>query len=119
MPSRQGGPGSARRPTPRQSAPPLPQTEQARQDAQQLAMIQQQQSALAARVAQMNEDMRYVVATSRYPSAADARAAAPLAAAELARLEKAIDAAYEIFQEVRTNYADTPTAEQARGEILV
>ena len=46
-------------------------------------------------------------------------AAPPLAAAELARLEKAIDAAYKIFQEVRTKYADTPTAEQARGEVLV
>ena len=42
-----------------------------------------------------------------------------MAAAELARLEKAIDAAYKIFQEVHTKYADTPTAEQARGEILV
>ena len=37
----------------------------------------------------------------------------------MARLEKAIDAAYKIFQEVRTKYADTPTAEQARGEVLV
>ena len=69
----------------------------------------------------MGENMRYVV--TNQPTVQGTRqapvAAAPLAAAELARLEKAIDAAYKIFQAVRTNYADTPTAQQARGEILV
>ena len=69
-----------------------------------------------------NENMRV---RGRQPAAGPwhatqvAVAVAPLAAAELARLEKAIDAAYKIFQEVRTKYADTPTAQQARGEILV
>ena len=107
------------------AAAPPPQSAQARQDAQQLAMIQQQQANINARIAQMSDvnGTRYVV-PNQYPSVQQAvrpqpGPVAPLAAAELARLEKAIDAGYKIFQEVRTKYADTPTAEQARGEILV
>ncbi len=46
-------------------------------------------------------------------------AIALLSKAELARQEKAIAAAYEIFQNLRKDHPDTPTAVQARGEILV
>lgn len=38
---------------------------------------------------------------------------------ELARQQLAIDAAYDLFKTVRTRYPDTPTAQQARGEMLV
>ncbi len=38
---------------------------------------------------------------------------------ELARQEKAIAAAYEIFLSIRKNYPHTPTARQARAEIMV
>ena len=38
---------------------------------------------------------------------------------ELARQDKALTAAYEIFQSIRKDYPNTPTAEQARGEIMV
>ena len=99
-----------------------PQSEQARHDSQLLAMIQRQEYSRSARVAQLNENMRYVVANQ--PQAQGIQqtpvvAAAPLSAAELTRLEKSINAAYTIFQEVRKKYADAPTAEQARGEIMV
>ncbi|MCH9002425.1 MAG: tetratricopeptide repeat protein, partial [Planctomycetes bacterium] len=42
-----------------------------------------------------------------------------LSDAEIARREKAFDAAYKIFQSIRKNYSDSPTAEQARGEIMM
>jgi TolA-binding protein len=42
-----------------------------------------------------------------------------LSDAELARQDKALAAAYAIFQAIRKNHPNTPTAEQARGEILV
>jgi len=104
-------------------AEPLPQTDQARHDSQLLAMIQQQESGRSARIAQMSENMRYTVANQPPAQGIQQQhvpvAVAPLAAAELARLEKAIDAAYKIFHEVGTKYADTPTAQQARGEVLV
>ncbi len=106
-------------------AEPLPQTEQAKHDSQLLAMIQQQESGRSARIAQMPENLRYTVANQ--PTVQQGTQSwqpviltvTPLAAAELARLEKAIDAAYKIFQEVSAKYAETPTAQQARGEVLV
>lgn len=39
--------------------------------------------------------------------------------AEFARREKAIGAAYEIFQGIRKKYPGTPTADQARAEVFV
>jgi len=42
-----------------------------------------------------------------------------LSDAELARQQKAVDAAYKIFQAIRRDYPQRPTASQARGEILV
>ncbi len=99
-----------------------PQSEQARHDSQLLAMIQRQEYSRSARVAQLNENLRYVVANQPQPQGiqqASAAAAPPLSAAELTRLQTSIDAAYTIFQEVRKKYADAPTAEQARGDILV
>jgi len=42
-----------------------------------------------------------------------------LSEAELARRETAIDAAYAIFQAIRSDYPDRPTAEAAREEIIV
>ncbi|MDP6636331.1 MAG: tetratricopeptide repeat protein [Phycisphaerae bacterium] len=42
-----------------------------------------------------------------------------LSDAEIARQEKFLLLAYEVFQSIRTKYAQTPTADQARGEIMV
>jgi len=42
-----------------------------------------------------------------------------LSEAELQRQETALNAAYAILQNIRKNHPHTPTAEQARGEILV
>ncbi|MGD0899900.1 MAG: tetratricopeptide repeat protein, partial [Thermoguttaceae bacterium] len=103
---------------------PMPQTDQAKQDTQLLAMIQQQESSRSARVAQLRDQTRFVAvqpgAQGQVQQAAQAQAApSPLSEAELSRLDKAIAAAYGIFQDIRKKYADTPTAAQARGEILV
>ncbi|MHC4717475.1 MAG: tetratricopeptide repeat protein, partial [Planctomycetota bacterium] len=42
-----------------------------------------------------------------------------LSDAEIARQEKALAAAYDIFKAIRVKYAATPTAEQARAEIMI
>jgi TolA-binding protein len=105
---------------------------EAQRDSQLLAMIQQQERQRSSRVAQLgqnwsvngnevlNQDQaqqmgqvpaqQYVVRAPAVPVLSDA---------ELARLEKALDAAYAIFQGIRKNYADSPTAQQARAEIFV
>jgi TolA-binding protein len=111
---------------------PPPQTEQAKNDANLLAMIQRQESSRSARVAQLRDKAQYVAANQAavQPAAQEELqqmqqavpqppAPPPLSEAELARLQKAIDAAYTIFQDIRKRDAETPTAVQARGEILV
>jgi tetratricopeptide (TPR) repeat protein len=105
-------------------AQPPPQSDQAKQDTQLLAMIQQQESSRSARVAELQDRTRYV---AQQPAAqgqgrgwqAVRAGGPPLSAAELSRLDKAIDAAYAIFQDIRKKYADSPTAAEARGEALV
>ena len=42
-----------------------------------------------------------------------------LSDAEIARREKAFDDAYKIFQAIRKTYPDSPTSDQARGEIMI
>jgi tetratricopeptide (TPR) repeat protein/thioredoxin-like negative regulator of GroEL len=108
-----------------------PQTQQAKDDANLLAMIQRQESSRSARVAQLRDQARYVAVQPGGQQQAGQQdlqqmvrpvqqpPAPPLSEAELARLQKAIDAAYTIFQDIRKRDADTPTAVQARGEILV
>ena len=107
------------------------ETDEAKRDVQLLAMIRQRESSRSAKVAQlrerldlsMNQPAAQGQRAAQQPQAdqqAKLPAAVPvLSEAELARQEKAIDAAYAIFQGIRKSYAETPTAEQARAEILV
>ncbi len=112
--------------------PPISvETDEANRDVQLLAMIRQREASRSTQVAQLREHFDLAM---KQPAAqgqqvaqqpqADQQAKLPapvpvLSEAELARQEKAIDAAYAIFQAIRKNYAETPTAEQARAEILV
>ena len=91
-------------------------------------MIRQREASRSAQVAQLRERldvaMNQPAAQGQRPAQAEQQAKLPapvpvLSEAELARQEKAIDAAYAIFQGIRKSYAETPTAEQARAEILV
>ena len=106
------------------------ESEEAKRDVQLLAMIRQREASRSAQVAQLREN--YAMNQPTQPGKQPAQqvqfdqqaqqGAVPvpvLSEAELARQEKAIDAAYAIFQSIRKNYAQTPTAEQARGEILL
>jgi len=121
-------------------------TPEAQRDLQLLAMIRQQEANRAAQVAQLREGQTFHY---RYSSAANqpmqlaqqaeqaqGQQAAQqtiqqsdqqmpqvgppvLSEAELKRQQEALDAAYAIFQMIRTEHPKTVTAEQARGEILV
>jgi autotransporter-associated beta strand protein len=121
----------AAQPPARQPVQPSPE---AQRDSQLLAMIQQQERQRSARVAQLGQQtMEYnddsavfnhrggqPVAQGQAQQYVVPGAAVPvLSEAELARLEKALDAAYVIFQGIRKNYADSPTAQHARAEIFV
>jgi tetratricopeptide (TPR) repeat protein len=104
---------------------------EARRDSQLLAMIQQQERQRASRVADLGRNP-YVNNAMSVADAVQQQAQAPvqqyvvanpvapaLSEAELARLDKALNAAYAIFEGIRKSNADSPTAEQARGEIFV
>jgi tetratricopeptide (TPR) repeat protein len=116
-------PPASREPVPQQAA-----SAEAQRDSQLLAMIRQQEANRAAQVARLRED----VAVYRYAAPQDeggqqqgqqaaqrAPARPVLSEAELKRQQAALDAAYEIFQGILKDYRYTPTAPQARGEILV
>jgi len=103
-------------------------SDEANRDAQLLAMINQQEAQRALQVAQMRENIAFYQtqvqqddqqAGQGQQAAQQVPAAPVISEAELARQEKAIAAAYDIFQAIRKDHALTPTAEQARGEILV
>ncbi|MBN2477177.1 MAG: tetratricopeptide repeat protein [Pirellulales bacterium] len=120
---------------PQPAAPPAqavervePQADAVR-DSQLLAMIRQQESSRAAQVAQLREGIALSNLPQRLPvqqeqaqgqqGGLQVPAAPVLSEAELARQEKALHAAYAIFQAVCRDHPRTPTADQARGEILV
>ncbi len=102
-------------------------------DRQLLAMINRQESSRATRIAQLRDNLLANVARQsrgrRQPvqqaeqqaeqQGMQVAAAPVLSEAEVARQEKVLNAAYEIFQKIRAAYPDTPSAEQARAEILV
>lgn len=105
------------------SEPPIA----AEADQQLLAMIRQQESSRAAQVAQLRDNAyRYVAnqpaqgqQAAQQKDQQQAPAAPVLSDAEIARQQKALDAAYGIFQGIRKEHPETTTAEQARAEILV
>ena len=102
-------------------------------DVQLLAMIRQRQSTSAARVAQLREKVVFNTPVRQEAQQAEQAenagqqqgaqvelAPAPvLSEAELARQDQALSAAYGIFQDIRGKHPRTPTAEQARAEIMV
>jgi len=103
-------------------------SDEANRDAHLLAMINQQEAQRASQVAQMRENITFYQTEVQQDGEQAARgqqmarqvpAAPVISEAELARQAKAITAAYDIFQAIRKDHPDTPTAEQARGEILV
>ena len=97
-------------------------TEESQRDAELLAMIRRQEAQRATQVAQLRESFAY---NQPVPQQAEGQQMAQrpgvpvISEAELARQEKAIAAAYDIFQGIRKKYPATSTAEQARAEILV
>ncbi len=107
-------------------------SDEALRDTQLLAMIRQQEMQQAAQVARLREDIaqfeyRYGVGANNAQGQQaiqlqDGEQGLPtpvLSDEELARQEKAFQAAYDIFQAIRSDHPHTPTAAQARGEILV
>jgi len=105
--------------------PELPSAE-AQRDTQLLAMIRRQEASRATQVAQLRENQpaMYQPQMGQQADQQGQQVKLPprmpvLSEAELARQEKALGAAYDIFQGIRKNYAEAPTAEQARAEILV
>jgi TolA-binding protein len=86
-------------------------------DAVLIAALRRQEQNRSTQIARLRESLSYrpvaqgeAVAARRQPILSDA---------ELARQDKAIQAAYEIFQDIRKRYAKTRTAEQARSQIMV
>jgi len=87
-------------------------------DSRVLAAIRQEEVSRAARVARLREQLSYRPVQQGQKQQAPARAPV-LSDAEITRQEKALNAAYEIFQAIRKKYPRTSTAEQAHGEIKV
>jgi TolA-binding protein len=83
-----------------------------------VAALRQEEVSRAARVAKLREQLSYRPVQQGKKQQASARAPV-LSDAEITRQEKALNAAYEIFQAIRKKYPRTSTAEQARGEIKV
>ena len=105
---------------------------EAERDVQLLAMIRRKQSNSANQVAQLRENIVFNATANQLPNQNDEiqekqqsaqqvkLAPAPvLSEAELARQDKALAAAYTVFQGIRAKHPRTPTAAQARAEILV
>ncbi len=98
------------------------ETAESKRDAELLALIRRQESQRATLVAQLREQVAYNQPVAQQAEGEQAQQALPamvVSEEELARQEKAIAAAYDIFQAVRQKYPTTATAEQARAEILV
>jgi len=97
----------------------------ARDEADMLAMaaIRKQQSLRARQVARLRERLAYNEPVKGVQKVTQRLLVPPpvpvLSPAELARQQKAFDAAYVILQAIRKNFPRRPTAEQARGEVLV
>ena len=98
----------------------------ARDEADVLAMaaIRKQQSLRARQVAMLREKVTYASPVEKKDAKARKQPVLPpilpvLSEAELARQDKAFDAARTIFQAVRKNFPLRPSAKQARGEVLV
>ncbi|MCF7731447.1 MAG: tetratricopeptide repeat protein [Akkermansiaceae bacterium] len=112
------------------TAPAEPNADAGR-DVQLLAMIRRQESNSAARVAQLREQVVFNAPLKqdaqqiKKEQAAGQQAEPPippvpvLSEAELARQDQALAAAYGVFQGIRKQHPHTPTAEQARAEIMV
>ncbi len=132
---------AASRPAPVTAAPAQPRgagqesaSDEAQRDSQLLAMIRQQEANRAKQIAQLREDVlvfdnalsqnqNVQQAEQQQQAVRQGRRQAPpapvLSEAELKRQQAAIDGAYDVFQGILKDHPHTPTAPQARGEILV
>jgi len=99
-------------------------------DALTIAAIRQQQNSRARQIAALREKLNYSLASrsdtrkTQQGAQKGGKQTAPLpppvlSDAELARQQQAFEAAYALFQAVRKAHPLRPTAEQARGEVLV
>jgi len=84
-----------------------------------IAALRRQEVSRAAQIARLREELSYrpVRQQARKQRAQQQRRVPVLSDEEITRQAKAINAAYEIFQNIRTKYPTTTTAEQSRGEI--
>ncbi len=108
--------------------PAKPADDLAKSDTQTLAAIRSYQQRRAAQIARLRDRVTYKQpqAQGKQQGQRGARqkqqrapAVPVLSDAEIARQEKALASAYDIFKAIRAKYAHTPAAEQARGEIMV
>ncbi len=123
-----GGEAGSAIPQPRPGAKPSAET---KRDVQLLAAIQQRESSRASQIARLRSNTingHYVAQGAGQAVQVDQQsqqsrqvvvAMPAMSLAELTRQEKALSAAYDIFQGIREDHAGTPTAQQARAEILV
>lgn len=104
--------------------------ERSKADGEALAAISRQEARRANQVAALRDrytfNFRQLAANEPAQEVADAKgkidpelSVPVLSEEELARQQAALDAAYKIFQGIRTKHLETATAEQARGEIMV
>lgn len=86
-----------------------------------MASIRRQQALRATQIARLRDKRRYELGQSKsYRSRQRRIPSRPvLSDAEISRREKAFAAAYGIFQGIGKKYPNSPTAPQARGEIMV
>ena len=133
---------AASQPAPVTAAPARPSSggqespsDEAQRDSALLAMIRQQEANRATQIAQLregalvfdnalsqNQNVQQQAEQGQQAAQQGRRQAPPapvLSEAELKRQQAAIDAAYDIFQGILKDHPHTPTAPQARGEILV
>jgi TolA-binding protein len=94
--------------------------ELALRDTRLVAAIRRQEATRAGQIARLREELEYRPVRRSKGQKAQARRHVPvLPDEEIARQEKTLNAAYEIFQGIRKKYPKTSTAEQSRGEIKV
>ena len=84
-----------------------------------MAAIKREHSRRVLAIASLQDKLTYKTTSRKVKGQQQAPPAPVLSDAELARQDKALAAAYAVFQNVRKTYSQTASAKQARGEIMV
>ena len=95
---------------------------EARQEAELLAAVQQQQGQQAAQIAQLRDaaiQFRFARLDNQSEEAPTRLVSTVISDAELDRQQKVLDKAYTMLQALRTRYPQTAVAAQSRAEILI